>query len=80
MVKRGLKETVFEDGDIMIYDEESENTYILNSTAKIVYDYLKDNYVSEDDLFLKITKDYEGFPIEYFQEIIEKLKKFGIIK
>lgn len=79
-IKKTFIETAFDDGEIMLYDSNDGKTYILNYTAKVVYDYLKkDCYDSVDKLFESILEEYDDFPLDYFNETIDKFNEFGLI-
>lgn len=81
MILKELNETKFEDGDLMLYDITNEQTYILNRTSTIVYKSLKHASVNNvEEAYNLIKIEYEDFPLEFFNEVIKKLKEFGIIK
>lgn len=81
MLDKTFKETYFDDGDAMLYDEKEEKTYILNKTSIIVYEKLKTKaFASLDELYKSIIDEYEDYPKEYFEEVIKKFKEYGILK
>lgn len=55
-----MPKSVMEDGSIILYDRNTENTHVLNSTAAIVYN-LCEQFTAEE-IANKLLEDVENGP------------------
>lgn len=73
-------ENHFDDGDMILFNKEEEKTIVLNETAVIVYNIIKENDgLSYDKLWEIVSQKYSSFPKKYYKDIILNLKNYGVI-
>ncbi len=84
VLKEGIQIDCFSDGEMVVYDQISETTHVLNTTAAMILKLIMDNEDNPLDRFIeRIQKDCINVSItkleEDFQKMINDFLKSKII-